>query len=898
MALSEAELVVVVRAVTAELQAGMAQATAAVQAASASIRTGLAGVEAQSALSQRAVQTHAAATAQGFLALRERVSVGLDGVRARLLAFGEAAGVAFAFLEGKKLFGDVIESSREFAFTVEDLARRLGISTQEASRLLVVAREYNVPIATLEGAYRALARTLNTNEAAFRNLGIQTRDAHGNFLPLEEIFIRTTERLKDYKAGTDQQVAATQVMKRAVGDLSTLLRVDWRSALEEARATTAQYGLELSTEQIEAQRKFEEEVNRAKLALVGFATQVAPVLEPFFGKLLGWVRDATLRFGEWAGLTGEGRLLNAFDALATAQAKADKAVQSWGRDSAVAQAELRNLAEAQQEMTSALAAFQAQEEGGGTKLPGTTGTEHAPPSPQLGAKAETEAFERLKAERDADLAAAEKDAEAKLRIEQRFALQVLTLRGVTNKQLLDAEKDLNAATRAAAEQRAAIQQIGLAQAGKEQVKELDEEKKGLEERLRLGTVSGEQFRVQAELLAFQKLQIEQNLVNAERALHEGDPKEQARLDAQLLDLRAAYGREVVEIDRRAAQASVEEWRESSKVIGQLVSGLGGAFNTALESAVDGNRTQAEVLRSIWQGLLKDALRIAEEIVATWAKTAVVRAAGVTPSTKAGELSAQFAGVVGSFLGFGGPGGGGGKEVADAQATEGRVTAVKQAGLARRFALEAADYARRLALAIGHYVQLAALEVAHLAKFIATSLAKVAIIATTEAEILAIKTASAIAGKAVVVASALKEIIAYAYSAASGAASAVASIPYAGPILAVVNYGIVLAKVLAGVSSVSAQGGADLPSGGPFPGVLHSRELVLPAPIAETVRQRMAFDRGGGEGVGTEVHHHHYAVTIHTIDAQSLRDLFRRYPGILADAAARGGAQRPARGRHP
>ncbi len=94
--------------------------------------------------------------------------------------------------------------------------------------------------------------------------------------------------------------------------------------------------------------------------------------------------------------------------------------------------------------------------------------------------------------------------------------------------------------------------------------------------------------------------------------------------------------------------------------------------------------------------------------------------------------------------------------------------------------------------------------------------------------------------------ALAHISANAATAGSGAASSVASIPYVGPILAIAAMAAVLGSVMAlGGGIKSAAGGFSIPSGLNPVTQLHQEEMVLPADIANPLRQNLA---GGGGGV--------------------------------------------------
>jgi hypothetical protein len=73
-------------------------------------------------------------------------------------------------------------------------------------------------------------------------------------------------------------------------------------------------------------------------------------------------------------------------------------------------------------------------------------------------------------------------------------------------------------------------------------------------------------------------------------------------------------------------------------------------------------------------------------------------------------------------------------------------------------------------------------------------------------------------------------------AATGAGEAMASIPYVGPVLAVAAAAETYAMEMGYAALASAEGGFDVPSGASPITKLHPKEMVLPAPIAETIRK--------------------------------------------------------------
>jgi hypothetical protein len=121
------------------------------------------------------------------------------------------------------------------------------------------------------------------------------------------------------------------------------------------------------------------------------------------------------------------------------------------------------------------------------------------------------------------------------------------------------------------------------------------------------------------------------------------------------------------------------------------------------------------------------------------------------------------------------------------------------------------------------------------------------------------------------------------AAATGAAKAyqaIVGIPYVGPILAPIAAGVAFAGIEAFSGMISsARGGWErVPIDGAMT-ELHKDEMVLPAHVANPIRD-MAKN-GGGQGGGGQVH-------IHATDARSFKDMLRRNPGALAGALKQAG----------
>jgi hypothetical protein len=125
------------------------------------------------------------------------------------------------------------------------------------------------------------------------------------------------------------------------------------------------------------------------------------------------------------------------------------------------------------------------------------------------------------------------------------------------------------------------------------------------------------------------------------------------------------------------------------------------------------------------------------------------------------------------------------------------------------------------------------------------------------------------------AAAVKNIMSSAWEAMAAAWKAVVGIPVVGPVLAPIAAGAAFAGVSALANKVvSAQSGYDIPAGVNPLVQAHEREMILPAEIAEPVREMVATGGGQRRGGGD-------TFVIQALDSRSFEHALRRNGVALA-----------------
>jgi hypothetical protein len=149
--------------------------------------------------------------------------------------------------------------------------------------------------------------------------------------------------------------------------------------------------------------------------------------------------------------------------------------------------------------------------------------------------------------------------------------------------------------------------------------------------------------------------------------------------------------------------------------------------------------------------------------------------------------------------------------------------------------------------------------------VATELAKKHVSAASITQRIALETWAAVTSVALATWSTLSNITKYAVQAAAAAWASIAAIPIIGPFLAPAAAIASLVGVLALGSSIkSAHDGYDVPAGVNPLTQLHAQEMVLPAELANQVRNSV-----GGSGGGGDTYH------IHAMDSRSFTEFAER-----------------------
>jgi hypothetical protein len=181
--------------------------------------------------------------------------------------------------------GKAVQATAEMTEAAMDLARVLGSSTNEAQRWKIALEDVGAAQGDLEGAAKGLSKQLKENEADLQAMGLKTRDAAGNFRPMNDMLLDGIGILNEHTEGADRALAAQTMFGRGVDASSKLLLVNTET-IADAQSTMEDLGLEVGQNAVAAWKEFDAASDRAGFSMKGLGNTVGKILMPVITDLI------------------------------------------------------------------------------------------------------------------------------------------------------------------------------------------------------------------------------------------------------------------------------------------------------------------------------------------------------------------------------------------------------------------------------------------------------------------------------------------------------------------------------------------------------------------------------------------------------------------------------------
>ncbi|MEI8032782.1 MAG: hypothetical protein WCH05_05520 [Chlorobiaceae bacterium] len=219
-------------------------------------------------------------TAKGMEGLKG-VSEGLSGVIEKVTG---SFGSLVAIVGGGVLFKEAVKAAEEEADATRRLMNGLGMTAEEASKMRVALEMVGMTAEEYTGIAMRFDRQLTRNEAGLNKVGVATRDLNGHLLSQEKLLDNAANRMMEYKAGTDRNAFAMMAFGRNAESAFKLLKIN--PELRQRAAELAQSIGEIMTqEEIDNVKKYKIEMNAVKIVSDAFMEKLGGAIIPGLTKM-------------------------------------------------------------------------------------------------------------------------------------------------------------------------------------------------------------------------------------------------------------------------------------------------------------------------------------------------------------------------------------------------------------------------------------------------------------------------------------------------------------------------------------------------------------------------------------------------------------------------------------
>ncbi|MCG6111329.1 MAG: phage tail tape measure protein [Paracoccus sp.] len=221
---------------------------------------------------------------------------GLDDNASRMRQFGKRLAVVGAGLSAAGAgIGLAIRGQLNAADEMSKAAQKIGIPTDELSRLAHAADMSGVSMGSLQGAVGRMSKAMSNSPKKFTDLGIAVRDANGQMRPTSAVMADLAQKLSEMPDGAEKTALAMDLMGRSGAELIPMLN-GGRDALQGMLDEADDLGIVITPEMGRAAEQFNDNISRLTKQLGGMWTMIAANLAPVLVTMSDKMVEIATRF--------------------------------------------------------------------------------------------------------------------------------------------------------------------------------------------------------------------------------------------------------------------------------------------------------------------------------------------------------------------------------------------------------------------------------------------------------------------------------------------------------------------------------------------------------------------------------------------------------------------------
>lgn len=221
---------------------------------------------------------------EGMKSTTEHIKEGLGGIGEAFEAVSKHIGLLAGIVAGGAFFGEAIKETNEWNGNALKLAKGLGVTTEKASDLMVACHGLGIDSGILVTATQKLSIQIQKGGEGFKKMGIAVKEANGEFRPAIDIIGETNEKLKEIHNPILQNQAGMAAYGKAWAEIKPLMKLT-SEGMDEAAKKAKALGIEVSGEQAAKTKEYKMAMNELHLAMEAISINVGEAILPLFAKL-------------------------------------------------------------------------------------------------------------------------------------------------------------------------------------------------------------------------------------------------------------------------------------------------------------------------------------------------------------------------------------------------------------------------------------------------------------------------------------------------------------------------------------------------------------------------------------------------------------------------------------
>jgi hypothetical protein len=190
------------------------------------------------------------------------------------------------------------KQAANYADAIRDAAIRTNTTTQEMSAFKYLAEQSGTSVDVLQKGLTILAKNAFSNSAAFKQLGVDTKDSNGNLKSSKDLFGEVSDKLSLMKDGTQKTGIELALFGKNATQMQEVLN-GGKAAIDAAAAATERFGTAIGPEAAAAADKFNDTLNDMAQAQLGLSQAISNALLPFLTDVATRITNLIVIVQQW-----------------------------------------------------------------------------------------------------------------------------------------------------------------------------------------------------------------------------------------------------------------------------------------------------------------------------------------------------------------------------------------------------------------------------------------------------------------------------------------------------------------------------------------------------------------------------------------------------------------------